>query len=358
MWSDGLSMACYDHIKLQGPAGEFGHIGVDGSTFEERASKYAESYMMASETMVYLDKWGHDTVLEIMKALVIDDGVEELRHRKLFFDPEITHIGVSCGCHSGTDLVCCIGMGVDFVTKDSLDTLLSANRDVEQCTSSTFGANTHGLYDDAKFFDEDDDQDSGWSGDDTPNDRPLVLLDARPAVYSKIKRYETFPGTAAIVNHPFKIYKSAIEEKDSFELGLTYEDRSRKVLDELNDIRDNPSGYAEDHYDVNSKQYQILTAHKPVDSLDWDDTLTKVCLAYVNEYGSCGGTADGRTIHGNNVVDYFEVFVDTWGHTTFGLLYGDYYLQSAQKIVDNIVLEIGDSYLFNGGNKQFGIGCS
>jgi hypothetical protein len=141
-----------------------------------------------------------------------------------------------------------------------------------------------------------------------------------------------------------------------FDYGNTFEDRSKKIHSEINNIRSNPDSYAKKHYTNTSKKYNILTSHKSVQKLDWDDSLAKSSIAYVNNYGQCGGADNGKTTNGRTFADYFQVLVSDYGYTVFGVLYGDYYIKSVQNVVDSIILQMGEEHLFNNYYNKFGMG--
>lgn len=58
------------------------------------------------------------------------------------------------------------------------------------------------------------------------------------------------------------------------------------------------------------------------------------------------------------MVDYFLNYLDNWGYSVFGILWGDYYAQDIQNVVDAIILQMGDVQLFNDYYNSFAIGCS
>ena len=188
-WSDALSQAWYDHVSLQGPSGQVGHKGVDGSLFQDRVNRYSSSYKMVAETLVYFDKWGKDTALEVMKGITIDDGVSGTPHKNILYDPQITHVGVSWGCHYFYDVVCCIGYGINVANKNELEHIYVGNRDVGECTYKNFGKNQinlFGLYDSVNS----DKRETNASKDQKDHvDTALVNIDQGPAIYTTIEGY-------------------------------------------------------------------------------------------------------------------------------------------------------------------------
>lgn len=113
-WSEGLSQACYDHIRDQGPQGQNGHTGSDGSSPFDRIDKYVKS-TMSGENLAYSDAvTGTDMVLQ----LLIDDGVPSRGHRTNIMSKDFTHVGISCGCHSYYTEMCCFAYGKDVSEND------------------------------------------------------------------------------------------------------------------------------------------------------------------------------------------------------------------------------------------------
>lgn len=99
-------------------------------------------------------------------------------------------------------------------------------------------------------------------------------------------------------------------------------------------------------------------SHTSCGSLEWNEYLTDSTLAYVNQAGPCGTDNTGNTPDGYSLVDYFLVNFDEWGYTSFGMLYGSYYLQNPQNVVSAILTQMGEEYLFNCYYDQIGLGCS
>jgi hypothetical protein len=113
-WSEGLSQACYDHIRDQGPQGGNGHIGSNGSGPSDRIYKYVTT-SMTGENIAYSD---YNNGEEVILQLIIDDGVPSRGHRNNIFESGFTHMGVSCGCHTLYKEMCCIAYGKDLKEKD------------------------------------------------------------------------------------------------------------------------------------------------------------------------------------------------------------------------------------------------
>jgi len=50
--------------------------------------------------------------VNVMKGLIVDDGVTNRGHRSNAMNHIWTHAGVACGCHAQYGDVCCINYGV------------------------------------------------------------------------------------------------------------------------------------------------------------------------------------------------------------------------------------------------------
>ena len=357
-WSDALAQAWYDHISLQGPSGQVGHKGTDGSSFPDRVNRYSSSYKMIAETLVYFDKWGSNTALEVMKGIAVDDGVSGSPHKSLLYDPQITHVGVSCGWHYFYGVVWWIGYGVNVANKNNLEHIYVGNKDVDNCTYNEFGRNeinSFGLFDDVK---DDKIEPNASNNQNKYIDRSLVNIDQEPAIYSTIDGYTNSEGSTLAVVHTSYYRESALNPDENFEYGNTFEARAHKIHDEINNIRSNPDSYAKSHYSNVSKKYNILTSHKSVGNLDWDDTLAKASIAYVNNFGQWGGSDDGKTTNGRTFAEYFQAMASDYGYSVFGVLYGNYYIKSVQNVLDSIILQMGEEHLFNSYYNKFGMGWS
>jgi uncharacterized protein YkwD len=136
-WSEGLAQACYDHINDQGPSGQNGHTGSDGSSPFDRIDKYVKS-TASGENLAYSDSvTGTDMVLQ----LLIDDGVPNRGHRTNIVSTDFTHGGVSCGCHTVYTEMCCFAYGRDVKEIDSSATASIAPQ-LKECAK--YNINTRG----------------------------------------------------------------------------------------------------------------------------------------------------------------------------------------------------------------------
>jgi uncharacterized protein YkwD len=94
-WSDPLSKAALFLAKAQGPTGQTGHTGPNGSTMKSRIEAEMNWESTIGENIMY----GGDTPLEAVLSLAIDDGVPSRGHRVNIFKPEFYFTGVASEMH-------------------------------------------------------------------------------------------------------------------------------------------------------------------------------------------------------------------------------------------------------------------
>lgn len=156
-WSGALTQQCYDIISQQGPAGHYGHIGEDGSTLRDRVERYSDGWSAAAQIMVYSDRYGN-IGQDMIKQLLLDDGIETLSHRSTILNEDWTHLGVSCGCHSVYSMTCCISFGIEVETSQQYETPLVGDIvNSCECDTDTFGTSAyeHTHDDDTDHIDHD-----------------------------------------------------------------------------------------------------------------------------------------------------------------------------------------------------------
>lgn len=103
-WSRGLWRAARDHARDLGASGAMGHEGSDGSTMDERMSRYGEWLGTAAENIDF----GNDDPRHVVLSLIIDDGVPNRGHRATIFNASLRVAGVGCGPHPRYRHVCVI----------------------------------------------------------------------------------------------------------------------------------------------------------------------------------------------------------------------------------------------------------
>eukprot|EP00756_Hemistasia_phaeocysticola_P010539 Hpha_TRINITY_DN15025_c0_g3::TRINITY_DN15025_c0_g3_i1::g.123223::m.123223 len=110
---DGLVLAGRDHAADQGPGGATGHTGSDGSNPGKRIAKYGVSMGWGENIQYGKPACGMD----IVKQLIIDDGVPSRGHRKNIFKADFTCIGVGVGSHSKYQDMCVQVFGINYKDK-------------------------------------------------------------------------------------------------------------------------------------------------------------------------------------------------------------------------------------------------
>ncbi len=101
-----------EHASWSGKKGYEGHKG-----FKQRYSPMMKKYAEVGENIYY----GPYTPLEIVIQLLIDEGIEDLGHRKNLLSPKFNSIGVAIKPHKTYEYNCVMGFGqlprtyLDFV---------------------------------------------------------------------------------------------------------------------------------------------------------------------------------------------------------------------------------------------------
>jgi uncharacterized protein YkwD len=98
-----LCEAATDHCNDQGPNSLVGHGGSDGSGPTERARRHNPNCGGVGENIGY----GAHTATEIVRGLIVDDGVSDRGHRNnIFHNYEV--VGVGIGDHVAYNTMCVI----------------------------------------------------------------------------------------------------------------------------------------------------------------------------------------------------------------------------------------------------------
>lgn len=104
-----LAAAARDHARSQGPTGVCGHGGRDGSSPLQRIERRGLSPYAIGEVIAY----GPDTAREVVRELIIDDGVADRSHRDAIFEAEFTRAGAACGPHAAYGAMCVVDFADD-----------------------------------------------------------------------------------------------------------------------------------------------------------------------------------------------------------------------------------------------------
>lgn len=102
-----LAAGAADHVRDQGASGDTGHQGGDGSSPGERVRRRGGGAYVA-EVIAY----GPVDAMDVVRQLIVDDGVADRGHRTVLYSPELRYAGVSCGPHPEFRTMCVIDLGM------------------------------------------------------------------------------------------------------------------------------------------------------------------------------------------------------------------------------------------------------
>jgi len=102
----GLRLSAAAHAADEGEHGAFTHTGSDGSSAGERMRRAGVWAGMMAEEM----SAGEDTADDIVRQLIIDEGVPDRGHRNDLMDPFLRQAGVGCASHPVYGVVCVIDL--------------------------------------------------------------------------------------------------------------------------------------------------------------------------------------------------------------------------------------------------------
>jgi uncharacterized protein YkwD len=109
-WNDGLAKAAQDHVLSQGPTGQTGHTGPDGSTLHKRLLRHGTYISTFGEVLNY----GEESARMHVIQLLVDDGVPSRGHRKNVFNPEFHAAGAAMGPHQEFGAMCVVDFADAF----------------------------------------------------------------------------------------------------------------------------------------------------------------------------------------------------------------------------------------------------
>lgn len=103
--SDVLQRAAADHVAEQSRTGRTGHYDQDGSSPADRVERHGGGTQVA-EVIAY----GARDAKDVIRLLVVDDGVPDRGHRVVMFADHLRYAGVACGPHPQYGTMCVIDM--------------------------------------------------------------------------------------------------------------------------------------------------------------------------------------------------------------------------------------------------------
>ena len=101
-----LTAAAVDHQQDQHASGMTGHVGSDGTMPADRVHRRGGD-VYVGEVIAY----GATDPADIVRQLIVDDGVADRGHRRLLFDSSLRYAGVSCGAHPVYRYMCVLTLG-------------------------------------------------------------------------------------------------------------------------------------------------------------------------------------------------------------------------------------------------------
>lgn len=87
--------------------GGTGHEGRDGATPAERVRRHGGGGLVA-EVIAY----GAVDAADVVRQLIVDDGVADRGHRSIVYSPQLRFAGVACGPHPEYRTMCVIDLGL------------------------------------------------------------------------------------------------------------------------------------------------------------------------------------------------------------------------------------------------------
>lgn len=100
-----LTRTAAEFSREQGEAGSSGHLGQDGSRPGDRV-KRSGGDVFVGEVIAY----GFADADQVVRQLIVDDGVPDRGHRKLLFTPRFRFAGIGCGPHRAMEHLCVVDL--------------------------------------------------------------------------------------------------------------------------------------------------------------------------------------------------------------------------------------------------------
>ena len=102
----GLAISAAGHAADQGEHGSFTHTGSDGSSAGERMHRAGVWAGMMAEEM----SAGQQSADDVVRQLIVDEGVPGRGHRNDLMDPFLKQAGVACAAHPVYGVICVIDL--------------------------------------------------------------------------------------------------------------------------------------------------------------------------------------------------------------------------------------------------------
>jgi uncharacterized protein YkwD len=102
-----LGSVAGDLVADQSHSGDTGHQASDGTSPSERSRRHGGGPEVA-EVIAY----GPIDAADVVRQLIVDDGVADRGHRAIIYSPELRFAGVACGPHPEYRTMCVIDLAV------------------------------------------------------------------------------------------------------------------------------------------------------------------------------------------------------------------------------------------------------
>lgn len=108
--SPALNAVAKLHAVDMGTKNKVGHNSSDGTTFDKRLRLRAKAKGAVAENCDY----GNAKPLDIVMSLLIDDGIENLGHRKNILEPRLRFVGIAIEPHKKYGMNCVMDFAEGF----------------------------------------------------------------------------------------------------------------------------------------------------------------------------------------------------------------------------------------------------
>jgi uncharacterized protein YkwD len=109
-WDPCLSESSFAHVLDTGPKGLVGHNSSNGKDFVTRIRRFQTGFRTVGENISY----GSKTAEDVVRDLIIDDGVPSRGHRKNILAAGFDSAGAACGPHKQYGVMCVIDFAQEF----------------------------------------------------------------------------------------------------------------------------------------------------------------------------------------------------------------------------------------------------
>jgi hypothetical protein len=216
--------------------------------------------------------------------------------RKGLFDPEVTHVGIQCGCHATKEEFCCFMYAKDAVTKDGTKPMNVMVVDQDSCEDST-----------------------GWS--------------------DKLEGEE-------YVDDDSGAEKSPDQKRDS------YGDLAMEIFHSYARLCEDPDKWAADQDDPWAKKIsKQFKRHK----IKFSQEITEIALAFENESAPCNYDINQS---GDSLKSFFEHHVDRYKKALLVSYEGEYDPNPDIVLIDLLKRGVIDQDAFDGHYDELATACA